>query len=291
MQHKSQLSVNPLSGLMRKPKLKITLPSQGKYWPEKSIIQSPDNTYEVYSMTAKDEMNLKNPTAVTNGDAFVEVIQSCIPAIKNAWHTPNIDIDLILISIRIASYGTDLNTKVEFNGVFYPCIIDLSVVKDQIETMKKWEEEFKLNDEITLYLNPVPYKILAKTTQETVETQKIMDIINDDTASEEKKLNTFKKSFAKLTEMTMSFVQYSVYKILYNDQEVVDRAFINEFIEKCDTEVFSLIKDRIDQNAIDRGIKPIKINASEEMRLAGSDDVIEIPFVFDVESFFKEGMK
>jgi hypothetical protein len=59
-------------------------------------------------MTAKDELMLKTPDALMNGQATVEVIKSCVPSIKNPWHMPSIDIDTILIAIRIATYGENM---------------------------------------------------------------------------------------------------------------------------------------------------------------------------------------
>ena len=39
---------NPLMGLMRQPKIYITLPSQGKFWPEGALIPTATNEYPVY---------------------------------------------------------------------------------------------------------------------------------------------------------------------------------------------------------------------------------------------------
>ena len=112
-------NTNPLLGLMRKAKLNIQLPSKGKFWGESSIILNSNNEYEVYSMTAKDELLLKNPNTMGSGRAIATVIQSCIPSIKNALDAPSIDIDLILIAIRIATYGTQFNAPVEIDGRSY----------------------------------------------------------------------------------------------------------------------------------------------------------------------------
>jgi hypothetical protein len=56
-------------------------------------------------MTAKDELAFKTPDALLNGQAMVDVIQSCFPNIKNAWVAPMVDLDTIMIAIRLATYG------------------------------------------------------------------------------------------------------------------------------------------------------------------------------------------
>ena len=90
---------------MRQPKIYIRLPSNGKYWPDGSIDMPDNGELPIYSMTAKDELTLKTPDALLNGQAVVDIIQSCVPNIKNAWVTPNIDLDTLLVALRIATYG------------------------------------------------------------------------------------------------------------------------------------------------------------------------------------------
>ena len=41
---------------------------------------------------------MKTPDALVNGETTVEVIQSCMPNIKDAWKIPVIDLDVILIA-------------------------------------------------------------------------------------------------------------------------------------------------------------------------------------------------
>ena len=107
---------NPLSMFMRQPKIYIRLPSGGEFWPEGSLEATETGEYPVYSMTAKDELILKVPDALMNGQAIVDVIQNCIPNVKNAWHAPNIDLDVLLIAIRIATYGEMMTTPITFNN-------------------------------------------------------------------------------------------------------------------------------------------------------------------------------
>jgi len=107
-------STNPLKNYFRQPKLFLSLPSKGKYYPEGSLEVSESGEYPVFSMTAKDELSLKTPDALINGQSTVDVIQSCIPSIKNAWKMPSLDLDAALIAIRIATYGEmmTVSTKV-----------------------------------------------------------------------------------------------------------------------------------------------------------------------------------
>jgi hypothetical protein len=107
----NQISQNPLFSFMRQPKIFIKLPSGGKFWNQGSLSIPETGEFPVYSMTAKDELMFKTPDALMNGQAIVDVIQSCIPNIKNAWDTPAIDLDTILIAMRLATYGEKMTVS------------------------------------------------------------------------------------------------------------------------------------------------------------------------------------
>ena len=101
---------NPLANYFRQPKMYMRLPSHGQFYPEGALDKSEIDEYPVYAMTAKDELMFKTPDALMNGQAVVDVVQNCIPNIKDAWQVPSIDMDIILIAIRIATYGEKLTT-------------------------------------------------------------------------------------------------------------------------------------------------------------------------------------
>ena len=114
MQEITAPGANPLSKYFRQPKLYITLPSQGKFYPAGSLDLPETGEIGIMPMTAKDELVMKTPDALLNGQATVDVIKSCAPAIKDPWNMPSIDLDAVLIAIRIATYGEtmDISAKV-----------------------------------------------------------------------------------------------------------------------------------------------------------------------------------
>ena len=101
-------SANPLKQFFRQPVIYLRLPSNGEFWPEGSLIMPANRELPVYPMTAIDEITYRTPDALYNGQAVINVIQSCIPNIRNAWGMPAIDTNAILVAIRIASYGHEL---------------------------------------------------------------------------------------------------------------------------------------------------------------------------------------
>jgi hypothetical protein len=282
-----QPRANPLSGLMRKPKLKIKLPSNGKFWPKGSLKFSESGEYDVYSMTAKDEILLKNPGTQTGGQAVVNVIQSCIPDIINAWETPGLDLDTILIAIRIATYGPMLKTPVDLDDITVSVDVNLLEILDNLLINGSWDEQLILDNGMVIFLKPLPYKQISKAGVEATETQKIMNVVNDEKLSEDKKLELFKESFVKLTDITIGVVAESIFKIITADGTTVeDPKFISEFIQQCDREVFNQIRLRMNELGEKVSIKPVVVSATEEMIANGSPEQIEVSITFNSDTFF-----
>jgi len=104
-------SGNPLAGYMRTPQIYLSLPSKGKYWKEGSVDWPSNGELPVLAMSTRDELVLKSPDALMNGQAVVDVIEHCIPAIKDAWEIPVCDFDHILIGIELPVTANRWNTQ------------------------------------------------------------------------------------------------------------------------------------------------------------------------------------
>ena len=282
-----QPAVNPLMGMMRQPKIYIRLPSGGNFWAEGSIVMPESGEFPVYSMTAKDELALKIPDALMNGQAVIDVIQNCMPNIKNAWECPNLDMDVILIAIRIATYGEYMTVPIniaEFNSEYQA---DLRQVLDQLQSQITWTSEVLINEDLTVYTRPINYKTMTSSALQTFETQKIIQIVNDDAYSEEEKLKAFKESFNKLNQLTIGVINDSVYHIESSQGATSDPKFISEFLNNTDKEIFDKIKSHIETMRDINTVKPMTIDTTDEMRAAGvTSDKIEIPIQFDPAHFF-----
>lgn len=282
------LQPNPLAGFMRQPKIYIRLPSSGQFWPEGSLNLTETGEFPVYSMTAKDELMLKIPDAVMSGQAVVDVIQHCIPNIKNAWHVPSIDLDAILIAIRLATYGEKMNTPLNLGNDFeMEYSVDLRIVMDSLMNQVTWESAVPVNPDLTVYVRPMNYKQISESALKTFETQKILQIANDSKMAEEEKLRAFKESFKKLTELTIGMVEGSIYRIDSSAGSTENPQHIREFIDNADKDIFQVVQQHLEKLREANTLKPITVAVTEEMREHGyNGDTIEIPLVFDPSTFF-----
>lgn len=279
---------NPLAAFMRQPKIYIRLPSGGQFWPEDSLVRTENGEYPIYSMTAKDELMLKIPDALMNGQAVVDIIQNCMPNVKNAWNIPNIDMDLILIAIRIATYGEKMKFPIAISENYdYDYEVDLRMIMDQILSQTTWDPVVPINPDLTIYVKPINYKNVTESAIQTFETQKIIQISNDENLEEENKIKLFKESFTKLTKVTIDLISASIYRIDSSAGSTDNPKFIEEFINNADKEIFNRVQEHIEKMREINSLKPIVIPVDDDMRFAGIEgDTVEVPLVFDAANFF-----
>lgn len=280
-------SNNPLAKHFRQPKLFIRLPSQGNFYPNGSLQRTETNEYPVLAMTAKDELMMKTPDALLNGQATVNIIQSCIPNIKNAWNVPSIDVDAILIAIRMATYGEKLEVEAEIpkTNIKRSYDVDLRMLLDQLNSAEY--ENIIFHKDFAIEIQPTTYKDFTNIALKTFEEQRIFKIVDDEEMSDLDKLNKFTESFERLTTLNLDTVSKSIVAIKYKDDPaVVERSHIDEFIKNCDKDFFQAVLDHIEIQKKKFSIKPIEVTTIEEDRAAGAPESFLMPIAFDQSHFF-----
>jgi len=285
-QFSSNIEQNPLRKYFRQPKVYITLPSRGEFYQEGVLEITENKEFPVFAMTAKDELIIKTPDALLNGQATVDVIQSCIPNIKNAWQMPSVDLDACLVAIRIATYGEslDITTKVPVLGEDRQFTVDLRQILNKLVT-PTYDNKLKVGD-IGVELRPLTYKEFTETNLKTFEEQRIFTLVNDDELDDAERLSRFGQSFKKLTDLTVGMLTKSIAKLTIGDEEVTNPAFINEFIDNVDKEFFKAITDHLEEQRKKFAIEPIKVESNEEDVAAGVPKTWEVPITFDQSNFF-----
>ena len=245
--NQNQPKKNPLSSFYRQPKIYVRLPSKGKFYEPGSLDLSENGEYPVYAMTAKDELLFKTPDALLNGTSTVELIKSCIPAILNPWVMPNIDLDFALIAIRIATYGDkmDVGTNCPHCDAENSYDMDLTAWLDIFNNFI-YNTDIAV-DPLTVHVRPYTYKEVTKTALKSMEQQRIFQVINDDSLSDEQKLEKFGASFLKLTELTVDIIADCITAIDAPDGSVTDKDMIKEFIANCSKDIFQKIQDHVIQ--------------------------------------------
>ena len=271
---------NPLAGWYRQPKLYVRLPSKGKFYPHGALDHSANEEYAVYAMTAKDELMFKTPDALLTGQSTVEVIKSCVPSILDPWTMPSIDLDFLLIAIRIATYGD----KMEVGCNCPKCNAENSyeiALSPWLENFHSfvYEDSIKL-DPLTINIRPYTYKEMTRLSIKGLEQQKIFQIVNDENMTDEEKLDRFGQSFVKITELTVDVIADCITSIETPNGSTSDKAQIKDFINNCEKDVF----EKISKHVTD--IKErIELKASN-VKCGECESEFELPITMDQSNFF-----
>lgn len=273
--------VNPLAKHFRQPAIYIKLPTKGAYWPEDAIRLPANGEIAVYPMTTKDEITLKTPDALMNGSGVVSVIQSCCPEIIDPWKMPSVDVDPIIIAIRIASFGhqMEFNSKCPACGSVADYAIDLHVVLDSLK-MPDFNTPVEL-DSLKIKLHPQPYFSLNQTNRTQFEEEKLMQAIQGIDMSEDLRNIEINKQVAKLIDIGLTTLTDSTeYIELEDGSKVSDKEFLREFYVNSSTNTTNAVQEKLTQINKDGGIKPMGVNCTE------CSHPFDIQITFDYAAFF-----
>jgi len=272
---------NPLKQYFRQPAIYIKLPSQGNNYPAGALTMPPTGELPVYAMTAIDEITYRTPDALYNGQATVNVIQSCIPDIKDGWGIPSADVDTLLVAIRIASYGHDM----DFNTQCPACnheseqTLDLRTVLDSIKA-PDYSKSLAWGD-MEIYFKPLSYKNLNDNNQMQFENQKLLQILPDSAVSDSEKMTALSAALRKITDITVGALSRSIAAIKTPQALVSEPEFIDEFLKNCDRALFNQIRDRIIELKVQSEMQPLKLICTE------CNHEYEQSITLDMSSFFE----
>lgn len=252
-------SANPLKQFFRQPAIYMRLPSAGEYWPEGSIVMPENKELPVYPMTAIDEITYRTPDALFNGQAVVNVIKSCIPSITDPWAIPAQDLNAILVAIRIASYGHDLEvgTRCPACETESDYSLDLRQVLDQLKAGDF--EKPMIHGDLTITFQPMSYRSQNSSSQSQFEQQKNIQLIQSSDMPDEEKIAQLNESLQKITQLTMSALKWSISSIKTPTALVTEPDFIEEFIKNCDRKLYTKIRDHIIALRTASELKPLAI--------------------------------
>jgi hypothetical protein len=281
-------NMNPLEKYYRQPAIYIKLPSKGKYYTKEVYTPTETGEIPVLPMTAKDELAFKTPDAMINGQATVDVIKSCVPNLKDPWKMVNYDTDVVLLAIRIATYGENMDI-----GFRVPVVNDEQshtlVLPELLEQLGRIEiqDETTTSKGFKIQIQPLDYKTLTKIQIARFEQQKMYGTIDSSSMSEEEKQSAFGKSFATLNMVNFSLLVDSIKAITTpGGDTVVDRAQIIEFCNKTDSKTINEIQDKLSELRLQAQMAPLKIKSTEEQIKKGAPASFEVPVTFDNSNFF-----
>lgn len=280
----NQASSNPLNKYFRQPAIYMKLPSKGKYWPEGSLELPVTGELPIYPLTAKDEVTLRTPDALMNGAGVVDVIQSCAPSIKDAWKMPSIDVDAVLIAIRMASYGNqmDVDTNCPHCGEENTHGFDLQHTLDNI-VAPNYARLVEFNG-LKIKLKPQHYFGQNKSNIIDFQQQRLLKALEAPDTDPELRAKEINESMAKMVEVALDNVTESTEYIEMEDSDrVTNPEYIKEFYKNADSSVVRQIQKQLSEFNIEGGIK------SQIAPCTHCEKEYPIALTFDYASFFATG--
>lgn len=253
---------NPLKQYFRQPAIYIRLPSNGQGWPPGALIMPSNGELPIYPMTAIDEITYRTPDALFNGQAVIDVIHSCVPAIKDAWAAPMSDLNSILVAIRIASYGHDM----EFGTTCPKCNnednydLDLRSVMDQISA-PDFTKTLRHGD-LEITFRSMTYREQNASNLKQFENQQLVRAIPDSDLSDEEKVRRMTEVMKDITQLTVVALTNSIAHIRTPDAMVTDSGQIHEFLTNCDRTLFARVRDHVIDTRKRSDLRPVNIKCT-----------------------------
>jgi hypothetical protein len=239
------MAQNPLQQHFRQPKIYISLPSHGVY-NKPGTIEGDTDRIPVFGMTGMDEIIMKTPDALLTGESTAQVIGSCCPAIKDPWDLSNLDTDLILTAIRIATFGSELTMTNVCNacGTSNDYNLDLNVLIDHYGRCS-YDNKLVVG-ELKITTRPLTYQQSTEFSLRNFQLQQQLKQLTDVAADEQTEFTS--KVFKELAQIRNDVFTIGVESVDTGKVIVTERAFISEWIENADRDVMEAIRKHIQSN-------------------------------------------
>lgn len=284
-----QAAANPLAQYYRKPGTYIELPSGGRYYKLTPKL-SDTNELAVYPMTAKDELALKNPDALLNGEALKQVIASVCPDIRDVSEIPAPDIDAILVAMRMTSYGDDMEIDVMHGceaseGKSQRVTVGLGSVLSTLKAIPEAMGTVTLANQVVVQLRPYTLEAQSRLLRVQFNTMRSLQGAEaNENSTIEQKADIANRGYDQLVVLSQDILAASIISVTLPDgNEVTNFTHIHEWIKNL---------DRASNERLDEEIKAFGkfgITRTLEITCDHCKNKFTTDMLFDPTSFFNVG--
>ena len=285
----NQAAANPLAQYYRKPGTYIELPSGGRFYKLAPKL-SDTNELAVYPMTAKDELALKNPDALLNGEALKQVIASVCPDIKDVSEIPAPDIDAILVAMRMTSYGDDMELDVthgckESEGRSQRITVGLGSVLSTLKVIPDTLGTVTLANQVVVQLRPYTLEAQSRLLRVQFNTMRSLQGAEaNENSTIEQKADIANRGYDQLVALSQDILAASIISVTLPDgKEVTNFNHIHEWVKNL---------DRASNERLDEEIKAFGkfgITRTLEVTCSHCNNKFTTDMLFDPTSFFNVG--
>lgn len=236
---------DPLSSFYRTKEVYVTLPTQGRWYKNKPNLTD-DGEIGIFPMSVRDEIMLKIPDTLYNGEALFEVLQSIAPDIVDPYEVAVPDVEIILLAAKANQH----DGKMSMGGRCPHCntSTDYEIeVKNLLGQVKPIPDEpliLELDNGLRIEYKPNTLASINAGTIKTTESVKLAQAIGDNTDPETTK-QIFRESLEKTTAATIIVLADSIASITTPDGTVVtDVQSISNWLANADARTTALLKSQ-----------------------------------------------
>jgi hypothetical protein len=242
---------NPLAGYFRKPKVYITLPSKHiKNVYSSEILEYSNDRLElgIMPMTSADEMQLKNPDALLNGEAIHKAISSCVPEIKNPKKLLSNDVEVLMTAIRMVSLGNELAVEAECPACKHKNSLAINL-ENALQRVQYLDENYVVNlsSGVTVFVKPYTFELNLKVLSLSFEENNFFKSLETNETSDIERIKSMSKSLIKVTKLNFDLIAESVIAVVDESKEinVTNPAHIKDFLLNIEIEQVHAIEAEI----------------------------------------------
>ena len=278
------MNSNPLNKYFRVPKCYVKLPSGGRFYPDNFVETAANGEVAVYPLSAIDQILLKTPDAVLNGEALLKVVKNCVPGVSDVKRLVEPDINSIMVAMRIATSGnnTEFNVSCPKCQTEHAFDVDMSAILQTQENIKE-DPVIDFNGELRIYIRPYDFEQRNLQILNEIEEQQTLKLINGNTEIDENaKLSQLSAHIDRMSNRTFDVVSLSIQmiEIVSTRERVTDRAYIGEFLKGISKDQADIIIDAI------RDLNQKGINTKQNFSCTSCGHSWDQQLDFDPTSFF-----
>lgn len=279
---------NPLTKYYRVPGLNVHLPTKGAYMPANYIEFDMDGTIPIFPMRAEDEYLLKNADSLLSGHALQKLLESCVPAIKKTSLVSAPDLDVLLLAIRAATFGEEMEVQAKCpkcgHDNAFNC--NLPAVLGTLRELPP-ENPVRLSNDLVACVRPYNFQNATQLNLVTYqETRKVQAVELSMDATEDDKVAQMNASMDIISKLQSAILGSCVIKIITPDGEVTNPLHIAEFMRNIRSTWVTAISKKLSELNENYGIdKTVKAVCQK----TGCGEEWTTNIEFDPSSFFGNG--
>jgi len=275
---------NPLTPFFRVPKLYVKLPTAGRYYTPDDVDMSINQEVAIYPLTALDQLLLRTPDALLNGESLVKVVKNCAPGVKNPKMLVEPDINVILLGIKIATTGAtmELSTPCPSCNHENDYAVELMHLLDTA-TPTSADDTISYNDTLLIHLKPYNFTQRNLTLLNEISYNNAIKLIQVNSESDDpEKIQQASATVDTMSRRTFSIISQSISGITIQStgEKITNAQFIEEFLSGITKEQSDIIISKIKE------LNQSGINADHDFQCASCSHEWKQGIDFDPTSFF-----